>query len=71
MGREEQQNGSHDRAWSDLFLPQLCGNDACAAALEVAAYQPAGGDGGEADSRVALRGAVYLFFFSVTLHNVR
>lgn len=70
MGREEQQNGSHDRAWSDLLLPQLRGNDACAAVSEAAAYQAAGGDWGAA-SRLALWGAVYLFFFSVTLHNVR
>lgn len=60
----------HDRAWSDLFLPQLCGNDACAAVSEAAACRAAGGDRGAA-SRVALWGAVYLFFFSVTLHNVR
>jgi len=70
MGRAEQQSSSDDRARSKLFLPQLRGSDSCAVALEAAAYQPAGGDRGAA-SRVALWGAVYLFFLSVTLHNVR
>lgn len=64
MGREEQQNGSCDRAWSDLFLPQLCGNDACAAALEVAAYQPAGGDRGKPTAGW-LSGGLYTCFSSL------
>lgn len=62
MGREEQQNGSSEGVWSAQILPQLPGSDACAEA--------AGGNGGAA-SHVALWRAVYLFFFSVTLHNVR
>lgn len=61
-GWEEQRYGSLEGAWSAWILPQLPGRDACAEA--------AGGDGGAA-SHVALWGAVYLFFFSVTLHNAR
>lgn len=70
MGSKEQQIVSHGRVCSDLFLPRLCGSAACAAASGAAVCQLAGADRGAADW-VALQGAVYLFFFSVTLHNVR
>lgn len=53
------------------FCPSCAATMPRAAASEAAAYQPAGRDGGGAASRVSLWGAVFLFSFSVTLHNVR